>query len=116
MTNIFSAEQVATQFALAIAACDRQAVHQSIRNRVLGKKKMANMFPDIGDVTITAEGVVGSVVHVVNVVGVVSKSNTKRVGNCWRKRKDDGDLPSNKLKKTAHGAGSFLEYQEACMT
>jgi hypothetical protein len=80
---------------------------------VIIKKKMANMFPDIGDVTITAEGVVEIVVHVAN---VVSKSNTKRVGNCGRKRKDDGELPSKKLKKTAHGASVFLEYQETCKT
>ena len=57
-----------------------------------------------------------TIVPVVNVVGVVSNSNTKRVGNYGRKRKDGGDLPSNKLKKTSQGASSFLEYQEACRT
>ena len=75
---------------------------------MIKKTKMANMFPDdIGDITITAESVVETVVHVAN---VVSMSNTKRAGNCGRKRKDDGELPSNKLKKTAHGAISFFEY------
>ena len=88
-------------------------MHQSVRNRVVGKKKMANLFADIGDVAIVAEGVVEIAVPVVS---VVSKSNTKRIGNCGRKRKDDGELPSNKLKKAAHGADSFLEYQEACST
>ena len=78
------AKQVARQFALTIAACDRQAVHQSVRNRVLGKNRMANIFADIGDVTIAAEVVVETVVHVVS---VVSKSNTSRIGNCGRKRK-----------------------------
>jgi len=79
----------------------------------MGKKNMVNMFPDIGDVTVIAEGVVKTVVPVVN---VVSKSNAARVGKCGRKRKDGGELPSNKFKKTSHGAGSFLEYQEACKT
>ena len=91
VTYIFSAEQVAREYALVIAACDRQAVHQSSRNRVLGKKKMANMFADIGDVTIVAEGVVETVVPVVTLVGVASKSNAGRVGNCGRKRKEDVD-------------------------
>ena len=80
MTYIFSAEQVARQFGLAIAACDRQTVHQSVRNRVLGRKKMANMFPDTDDVTVIAEGVVETVVIVVEVVGLALKSNAKRAG------------------------------------
>ncbi len=68
VTYIFFAEQVARQFALAIAACDRQAVHQSVRNRMLGKKKIANMFADMGEVTVAAEGVVETVVPVVSEV------------------------------------------------
>ena len=44
---------------------------------------MANMFADICDVTIVVEGVVETVVPLVS---VVSKSNTKRIGNCGRKR------------------------------
>jgi hypothetical protein len=115
-TYTFSAEQVARQSGLAIAACDRQSVHQSVRNRVLGRKKMANVFPDIENVTIDAEGVVETVRTLdVNVIGVQpSKSNAKRIGNNGRKRKEDGELPSNKLKKKSHGAESFIEYQEAC--
>jgi len=113
VTYIFYAEEIARKFALAIAPCDHQALHQSARNRVLGKKKMTDMFDDIGNVTIVAEGVVETVVPVLR---EVSKSNTKRIGNCGRKRKEDGELPSNKLKKTTHGASSFLEYQEVCKT
>jgi len=111
VTYIFLAEQVSRQFNLTIAACDRQAMHQSVRNCVMGKKHMANLFPDLGDVIVTAEGVVETVVPIVN---VGSKSNTKCVGTCGRKCKDDGELPSTKLKKATHGAGSFLEYHKAC--
>jgi hypothetical protein len=66
VTYIFSAEHVARHFALSIAPCDRQAVHPSVRNRVLGKKKMANVFADLGDDTNVAEGVVETVVPVVS--------------------------------------------------
>ncbi len=51
---IFAAEEVARQFGLAIAACDRQAMHESVRNRVLGRNKMLNMAANIGDVTLAA--------------------------------------------------------------
>ena len=78
----------------------------------MGKKKMADMFADIGDVTIVVEGVVETVVP----DSEVSKSNKKRIGNCGRKRKEDGELPFNKLKKAVHGADNILEYQEACKT
>ena len=112
VTYIFSAEQVARQFGLAIATCDRQTVHQSVRNRVLGRKKMANMFPDTDDVTVIAEGVVETVPRDGNVIGVPSfKSNANRIGNSGRKRKEDGELPSNKLKKKSHGADNFIENQ-----
>ncbi len=77
----------------------------------MGKKKMADMFADIGDVTIVVEGAVETVVPVLS---EVSKSNTKRIGNCGRKRKEDGELPSSKLKKTTHGASNFLECHEVC--
>ncbi len=76
----------------------------------MGTKKMSNMVACIGDVTIAAEGVVETVVNVFDAVGLASKSNIKRVGNCGRKRKDDGELPSTKLKKAAPGAASFLKY------
>ena len=79
---------------------------------MLGKKKMANIIADIGDVTVAAEGVVETLVPASD----VSKLNIKRIGNCGRKRKEEGELPSNKLKKAAHGADSLLEYQEACKT
>ena len=94
MTYIFVAEQVARQFGLAIATCDRQEVQQSVRNRVLGRNKMLNMAANIGDVTLSAEDVVKTVVTVVGVVGETSKSNAKRVGNGGRKHKEDGELPS----------------------
>jgi hypothetical protein len=80
---------------------------------VLGKKKMANMFPDIGKVTITAEGIVEIVMLDVSVIGLASKPNAKQVSNSGRKRKDNGELSSNKLKKVAHSATSFLQYYEA---
>ena len=107
----FSAEQVARQFGVAIAACDRQAVHQSVRNRVLGKKKMLDMITYLGCVTTVAEVVVEASVYI---DGVASKTNAKRVGQSGRKRKDDGELPSNRLKKHVRGADSFLRYQTAC--
>jgi hypothetical protein len=69
---------------------------------------MANMFSGLGDVTITAEGVVETVAD------PASNSNAIRVGNSERKHKDDGELPSNKLKKVAHGTANFRQYQEAC--
>ncbi len=60
---------------------------------MLGKKKMANVSPDIGDATHIAEaGVLETVVLGVTLVGVTSKSNAIRVGNCGRKRKDDVEL------------------------
>ncbi len=58
MTYIFSAEHVARQFGVAIAACDRQAMHQSIRNRVLGNKKLLDMITDLGCVAVVAKVVV----------------------------------------------------------
>jgi hypothetical protein len=80
------------------------------------RKKMANVFPDKDHVTTDAEGVVEAVRTLdVNVVGVQSsKSNAKRLGNSGRKRKEEGELPSNKLKRNAYGAESCIEYQEAC--
>jgi hypothetical protein len=45
-------------------------------------------------------------------VGSEKKSNANRLGKCGRKRKDDAALPSNKRKQPAHGAQSFLRYQE----
>ncbi len=60
------------------------------------------------DITVAAEGVVETVVIVVDVASLDLKSNAKRIGNCGRKRAYDGELPSNKLKKAAHGAASFL--------
>jgi hypothetical protein len=39
------------------------------------------------------------------------KNSDKRIGKCGRRRKEDGALPSNKLKKPMRGANSFLEYQ-----
>jgi hypothetical protein len=75
---------------------------------------MSDMVAYIGDVTIAAEDVVEAAVTVVDVVGLTLKSNDKHVGNCGRKRKDDGELASNKLKKATHGTANFLKCQEAC--
>ena len=78
---------------------------------------MANMFPDIGNGTINAEGAVETVALDVNVIVVPSsKSNAKRIGNNGREHKEDGELPSNKLKKKSYGADNFIENQEACRT
>jgi hypothetical protein len=49
-------------------------------------------------------------VKVVDAVGGSQKDNVNRVGKCGRKRKEDGALTSNKLKKPTRGAGSFIEY------
>ena len=50
-----AAESIARQFGLVIASCDRSTVHQSIRNRVIGKKIMSNIVPDICDATTVLE-------------------------------------------------------------
>ncbi len=65
------------------------------------------MVLDIGNVTIVAEPLT---LELVSVVNVSEKNNVNRVGKCGRKRKQNGVLPSNKLKKPTRGAGSFLEY------
>jgi len=108
VTYIFAAEEIARQFRLAIVACDRPAVHQSVRNRVLGKQERLNVMVILVDDA--------DVVEVAEVASSGSKTNVNRVGKCGRKRKEDGALPSNKLKKPSHGAASFLRHQELCKT
>jgi hypothetical protein len=80
-------------------------VHQSIWNRVLGKKTLA-------DNIVVEEH--QPVVEVLNNIddNNANKSNNNRVGKCGRKRKDDAALPSSKCKQPAHGADSFLRYQD----
>ena len=104
-----AAESVARAFGLVIADCDRSTVHQSVRNRVIGKKKLTEIVASTGDITIVASPLVVEVFD--GVVGE-NKSSANRLGNCGRKRKDDAALPSNKRKQPAHGADSFLRYQE----
>ncbi len=65
-------------------------------------------MPGIRDVTTAIEP---AFVEVVDAVGGAQKDNGNRVGKCGRKRKEDGALPSNKLKQPTRGAGSFLGYQ-----
>jgi hypothetical protein len=55
MTHFVAAENVARQFGLAIANCDRRTVHQSVTNRVLSKDMMVSLLGDIGDATFAAE-------------------------------------------------------------
>jgi hypothetical protein len=86
-------------------------VHQLVKNRVLGKKKMLDRIIDLGCVTIVVEGIVEPFV---DVDGVSSKTNAKRIGKSGWKREDDGELPSNGLKKPVRGAGNVLQYQTAC--
>ncbi len=70
-------------------------MHQSVRNRVNGKKVMLNVMPEICDVTTDVEP---PFVEVVDAVGGAQKVNDNRVGKqCGRKRKEDGALLSNKL-------------------
>jgi hypothetical protein len=49
VTYTFAAEEIARQFRLAIAACDRATVHQSVRNRVLGKQERLNVMANLDD-------------------------------------------------------------------
>ncbi len=44
--------------------------------------------------------------EVVSDVGSAPKNND--IGKCGRKRKEDGALPPNKLKKPTRGTGNFL--------
>ncbi len=105
VTYIFAAEEVARQFRITIATCERSAVHHSVRNRVLAKQDRLIVMANLDD---NAE--------VVEVASCGSKTNINRVGKCGQKRKEDGALPSNKLKKPTHGADSFLRYQKLCRT
>ena len=66
------------------------------------------MVSDLGDVNIVAEP---PTVEFVSVINVLPKNIINRIRKCGRKRKEDGSLLSNKLKKPTRGAGSFLEYQ-----
>jgi hypothetical protein len=65
-------------------------------------------MPEICDITTVVEP---PFVEVVDAVGGAHKDNVNRIGKCGRKRKEDGALPSNKLKKLTRGDGNFLEYQ-----
>ncbi len=65
-------------------------------------------MPEICDVTTAVEP---PFVEVVDAVGGAHKDNDNRVGKSGRKRKEDGALLSNKIKKPTRGDGSFLEYQ-----
>jgi hypothetical protein len=85
-------------------------MHQSVRKRVFGMKKLSNMMCDLHDVRDVAEPLTVEPPTVVSDVGT-PKNNVNRIGKCGRKRKEDGELPSNKLKKSTRGASSFLEYQ-----
>jgi hypothetical protein len=38
-------------------------------------------------------------VDIVDNVAIATKTNTNRIGKIGRKRKEDGAMPSNKLKK-----------------
>ena len=78
---------------------------------MLGKKKMLDMITDLGYFIVVAEVVVEASI---DVGGVASKTNAKRVGTSGWKRKDDGELPSNMLKKHVRGYDNFLQCQTAC--
>jgi hypothetical protein len=67
-----------------------------------------------GDITIVASPLVVGFFN--DVVIGESKLSANRLGNCGRKRKDDAVLPSNKRNQPAHGADSFLRYQELVKT
>ena len=49
-----AAESVARELGLVIASCDRSTVHQSIRNRVIGKKKLMEIVACAGESAIVA--------------------------------------------------------------
>jgi len=55
ITHFVASENVARQFGLVIANCDRRTVHLTVRNRVMGKEKMLSLLGDTGDVTLAAE-------------------------------------------------------------
>ena len=55
MTHMFLAQEVARQYGIVIASCDRHTVQQSIRNRVLANKKMADLIGNTGEVALGAE-------------------------------------------------------------
>ena len=110
LAYLTAAESVARSLGLSIAYYDRSTVHQSVRNRVFGKKKLMEIVASTGDITIAASPLVVEVFN--DVVIGENKSSANRLGNCGRKRKDDAALPSNKRKQPAHGAQSFLRYQE----
>ena len=55
ITHFVASENVARQFGLVIANCDRRTLHQSVRNRVMGTKNMLRLVGDTGDVTLVAE-------------------------------------------------------------
>ena len=56
---------------------------------------MLSLLGDTGDVTIVGEPTILQVTDVEN--DDAAKSNSKRIGICWRKRKEDGELPSHKV-------------------
>ena len=55
VTHMFAAEEVGRQYGIVIAACDRHTVQQSVRNRVLANKKMADLIGNTGEVALVAE-------------------------------------------------------------
>ena len=83
MTHFVAADNVARQFGLTIANCDRRTVHKSVRYRVLGKEKMLGLLGDTADVTVAAEP---TIMQVTEVESDAAKSNSKRVGKSGKAR------------------------------
>ncbi len=83
ITHFFGAENVARQFGLVIANCDRRTMHLSVRNCMLGKEKTMSLLGDNGDVTLAAEP---TILQVTDVEIDAAKSNAKCIAKSEKSR------------------------------